>query len=77
MVLSKTKAKGISAPSFLVELSDEAELVKAKAEGRNLAVVGVVKRPDKVSRVLDLHSVLTYRTEQNSMDMPRCWGQSG
>ena len=39
------------------ELSKEAELVKAKAEGRNLAVVGDIKRPYKVSRVLDLHSL--------------------
>ena len=72
MISSKTKANGISAPSFLAELSEEAELVKANAESRSLAVVGVVKRPDKVSRVLDLHSVLTYRTEPNSMGTPRC-----
>jgi len=78
MASSKAKAKGISATSFFdlkAELSKkEAELVKAKAEGRNLAVVGGVKRPDKVSQLLDLHSltsILTNRIETNSMDTPK------
>jgi len=61
MASSKAKAKGISATSFFdlkAELSKkEGELAKAKAEGRNLAMVGGVKRPDKVSRVLYLHSL--------------------
>lgn len=52
MSSSKAKAKGVSATSFLdlkAELSKkELEFAKAKAEGRNLATVGGVKRPDKV-----------------------------
>ena len=52
MSSSKAKAKGVSASSFFdlkAELSKkEIEFAKAKAEGRNLAVVGGVKRPDKV-----------------------------
>lgn len=49
---SKSKAKGISASSFFdlkAELSkQEAEFTKAKAAGKSTAVVGGVKRPDKV-----------------------------
>lgn len=51
--MSSSKAKGVSATSFFdlkAELSKkETEFAKAKAEGRNLAVIGGVKRPDKVS----------------------------
>jgi len=78
MASSKAKAKGISATSFFdlkAELSNkEAELAKAKAEGRNLAVVGGVKRPDKVSQLLYLlssTSMLTYQIETNSMGTPK------
>lgn len=53
MSSSKAKAKGISASSFFdlkAELSKkETEFAKAKAEGKSLAVVGGIKRPDKVS----------------------------
>ncbi len=52
MSSSKAKASGVSATSFFdlkAEISKkEADLAKAKAEGRNLSVVGGVKRPDKV-----------------------------
>jgi hypothetical protein len=51
--MSSSKAKGVSATSFFdlkAELSKkESEFAKAKAEGRNLAVIGGVKRPDKAS----------------------------
>lgn len=50
---SKSKAKGISATSFFdlkAELSKhEADFAKAKAAGKSTAIVGGVKRPDKVS----------------------------
>ncbi len=53
MSSGKAKAKGVSATSFFdlkAELSrKETEFSKAKAEGRNLVVVGGVKRPDKVT----------------------------
>lgn len=53
MSSGKAKAKGVSAASFFdlkAELSrKETEFAKAKAEGRNLVVVGGVKRPDKVN----------------------------
>lgn len=49
---SKSKAKGIGASSFFdlkAELSkQEAEFSKAKAAGKSTAIVGGVKRPDKV-----------------------------
>lgn len=49
---SKSKAKGISATSFFdlkAELSKhEADFAKAKASGKSTAIVGGVKRPDKV-----------------------------
>ena len=52
MSSSKAKAKGVSATSFFdlkAELSKkETEFLRARAEGRSLAVVGGVKRPDKV-----------------------------
>ena len=53
---SKAKAKGVSASSFFdlkAELSKkEAEFAKSKAAGKNLAIVGGVKRPEKVSLVV-------------------------
>jgi len=60
MASRKTKAKGISVTPLFdlkVELSKEAEVVKAKSEGHKLAVAGGVKQPYKVSRVLYLHSL--------------------
>ncbi|KAF9521681.1 hypothetical protein CPB83DRAFT_801267 [Crepidotus variabilis] len=51
MTSSKAKAKGISASSFFdlkAELSKkEVDFAKAKAEGKNLTVIGGIKRPDK------------------------------
>jgi len=62
MSSSKAKASGVSATSFFdlkSELSKkEAELTKAKAEGRHLSVVGGLKRPDKVCHLkFLLHSL--------------------
>lgn len=49
---SKAKAKGISTTSFFdlkAELSkQEAEFTKTKVAGKSTAIVGGVKRPDKV-----------------------------
>lgn len=49
---SKAKAKGISASSFFdlkAELSKkEEEFSRHKAEGKSSAILGGVKRPDKV-----------------------------
>jgi hypothetical protein len=49
---SKAKAKGISTTSFFdlkAELSkQETEFTKNKAAGKSTAIVGGVKRPDKV-----------------------------
>ena len=49
---SKSKAKGISASSFFdlkAELSkQEADFAKAKGSGKSTAIIGGVKRPDKV-----------------------------
>ncbi|CAA7267147.1 unnamed protein product [Cyclocybe aegerita] len=51
MSSSKAKAKGVSASSFFdlkAELSrQELEFARAKVEGKSLAVVGGIKRPDK------------------------------
>ncbi|KAJ3505603.1 hypothetical protein NLJ89_g7328 [Agrocybe chaxingu] len=51
MSSSRAKAKGVSASSFFdlkAELSrQELEFARAKAEGKSLAVVGGIKRPDK------------------------------
>lgn len=53
---SKAKAKGVSASSFFdlkAELSKkEAEFAKSKTAGKSLAIVGGVKRPEKVSLVV-------------------------
>ena len=62
MSSSKAKAKGVSATSFFdlkAELSKkETEFLKARAEGRNLAVVGGLKRPDKVCSLISLYDQL-------------------
>ena len=53
---SKSKAKGISASSFFdlkAELSkQEADFAKAKGSGKGTAIIGGVKRPDKVHYII-------------------------
>jgi hypothetical protein len=53
---SKSKAKGISASSFFdlkAELSkQEADFAKAKGSGKSTAIIGGVKRPDKVHYII-------------------------
>ena len=53
---SKSKAKGISASSFFdlkAELSkQEADFARAKGSGKSTAVIGGVKRPDKVNYII-------------------------
>ena len=53
---TKSKAKGISASSFFdlkAELSkQEADFAKAKGSGKSTAIIGGVKRPDKVHYII-------------------------
>ena len=53
---SKSKAKGISASSFFdlkAELSkQEADFARAKGSGKSTAIIGGVKRPDKVHYII-------------------------
>ena len=53
---SKSKAKGISASSFFdlkAELSkQEADFARAKGSGKSTAIIGGVKRPDKVRYII-------------------------
>jgi len=75
---NKSRAKGISASSFFdlkAELSkQETDFAKAKAAGGSTKIIGGVKRPDKVGKILPINSLRKPREsfpETNRMGAPK------